>query len=140
MHQEFNAGRNAHVVREPDGTVTQILHGHAPVRIDAADARAAAAEYLRRHGDILSVDPASAGGLDLQPATAIERRGTEFRFLNEKRQFDMVTVNFQQTVLGLPIWQAGLGVHVKLDPPRIVGVQSTAHRKVHVEPPPKPRG
>lgn len=137
MHHEFNPERNAHLVREPDGTVSQVMHGHAPVRIDAPSARAAAAEYLRRHGDILAVDPANADTLDTPPAGSIERRGVEFRFLDEKRQFDMVTVNYYQTALGLPIWEAGLGVHVQLDPLRIVAVQSTAHGDVDVQPPPK---
>jgi hypothetical protein len=59
----------------------------------------------------------------------------EYRFLQEKTQFDMTTIVFQQTCFGLPIWEAGLAVHMKHDPFRIVSAQSTSHSDLEVKKP-----
>ena len=48
---------------------------------------------------------------------------------------DTVVVGYQQTVLGLPIWQASL-VRMYGDPPQVASSDSTLHYDVEVEAPP----
>ena len=66
--------------------------------------------------------------------------GVQYRLHAEKPQFDTTTVAYHQTVFGLPVWEAGLAVHVrhpnsKHEQFRIVGAQSTRHAKIRVKKP-----
>jgi zinc metalloprotease ZmpB len=61
--------------------------------------------------------------------------GVEYRLWAEKTQFDTTTVTFSQSYFGLPVWEAGLAVQMKLNPFRIISAQSTAHADVSAERP-----
>jgi hypothetical protein len=51
------------------------------------------------------------------------------RFLSEVAQFDATVVTFAQTVLGLPIWEAGVALHMLQNPFRVMSARSTLHRE-----------
>ena len=135
MNQEFNSARNAYLDRDEKGVVRQLLHTHSPVLIQARTPQLGAAEYLHRFGELLGLTPKQLGRLSQSPSSGIEDAPVEYRFLQEKRQFDTVTVAYYQTDLGLPVWQAGVAVQIKLDPLRVLSAQSTAHPDVKVKPP-----
>lgn len=57
------------------------------------------------------------------------------RFAEKKSITQVTTVSFVQTVLSLPIWEAGLSVSLLPDPLRVVASQSSVHLEVDVESP-----
>jgi hypothetical protein len=61
--------------------------------------------------------------------------GPEYRLWSEKTQFDTTTVTLAQTCLGLPVWEAGLAVQIKLYPFRVIAAHSTAHSHLSAEKP-----
>ena len=62
--------------------------------------------------------------------------GPRLRVDQEKTVLDTVVVSYQQTVLGLPVWQAALQVRMYGDPLEVASSDSTLHHDVRVEPPP----
>ena len=63
--------------------------------------------------------------------------GAEYRFEQEKSQFDMTTVVLAQTYFGLPVWGAGVAVHMRQRPFIVLSAQSTRHLEVDAEKPPE---
>src|SRR5512135_3495279 len=124
MNQEFNSARNLYLDRDGKGIVRQLLHTHAPVLTEARTPQLAAAEYLHQFGELLGLTSEQLENLGSSPSTTIEDAPVEYRFLQEKHQFDTATVAYYQTDLGLPVWQAGLAVQMKLNPFRILSSQS----------------
>ncbi|MDQ6648268.1 MAG: hypothetical protein M3Y93_13765, partial [Pseudomonadota bacterium] len=135
MNQEFDHARNVYVDRDADGVGRQLSHTHAPVVIEGATARQVVATYLRRFGDLLGLTSDQLENLDSPPSKTLEDAGVEYRFLDEKLQFDIVTIAYNQTEFGLPVWRAGIGVYVKLNPFKVVGAQSTMHPDLQVKRP-----
>src|SRR6266700_2967530 len=135
MNQEFNSTQNVHLDRDGTGIVRQLLHTHAPVGSQARTPQLAASEYLHQFGGLLGLTSEQLKSLSLSPSRTVENVPIEYRFLQEKHQFDIVTVAYYQTALGLPVWQAGVAVHMKLNPFRIISAQSTIHPDLDVTPP-----
>jgi hypothetical protein len=111
------------------------LHTHAPVAIQAATPQIAAATYLKQFGDLLGLTSEQLKNLSLSPSTNVENAPIEYRFLKEKHQFDSATVAYYQTDLGIPVWEAGVAVQIKLNPFRILSSQSTRHPDLKVKAP-----
>jgi zinc metalloprotease ZmpB len=101
----------------------------------AVSARLAAKDYLNRHGDLIGTQARELNNLGRHPESDLTDAAVEYRFYAEKPQFGTTTVAYYQTVFGLPIWQAGLAVHMKHAPFRIVGAQTTRHAKVEITKP-----
>jgi hypothetical protein len=139
MHQEFDHARNAYLDRDAEGIGRQLSHTHAPVVIEGATVRHVADAYLHRFGELLGLTSDQLANLDSPPSTSIEDAGVEYRFLDEKQQFDTVSIAFGQTDFGLPVWRAGVAVHVKLNPFRVLGAQSTMHADLEVKRPSRKR-
>ena len=135
MEQELNTGRNVYLDRDLKGTVRQLRHVDVPFHSTARTPQLVAAEYLHGFGDLLELTPSELANLGLSPATAPEDAGVELRYLTEKQQFDMTTVAFNQTALGLPVFQAGVSVQMKTAPFRVLSSQSTQHPDLHVQRP-----
>ena len=57
--------------------------------------------------------PSAIDGFDHPPEIVPSDADIEYRFSSEKRQFDVTTVTFQQTCLGLPVWLEPISVHLK---------------------------
>jgi zinc metalloprotease ZmpB len=135
MNQEFDLVRNVYLDLDSKGIVRQLLHTHAPVAIQAATPQIAAATYLKQFGDLLGLTSEQLKNLSLSPSTNIENAPIEYRFLKEKHQFDSATVAYYQTDLGIPVWEAGVAVQIKLNPFRILSSQSTRHPDLKVKAP-----
>src|SRR5262249_50532967 len=53
-------------------------------------------------------------------------RGVEYRRSAEKHFFDSTTTGFAQTFLNVPVWEAGVSITVKGNPPRVVSATNTS--------------
>src|SRR6266567_5848496 len=132
MNQEFNSARNVYLDLDETGTVRQLLHTQAPFLSQARTPKLAAAEYLHQFGDLLGLTSEQLKSLSQIPSSTVEDASVEYRFLQEKHQFDTVSVAYYQTDLGLPVWQAGVAVQMKQNPFRIISAQSTSHLDLNV--------
>ncbi len=135
INQEFDAVRDLYLDRDQTGVVRQILHTHSPIRSQAQTSQLAASEYLHQFGELLGLTSDQLNNLSLSPSRAVENVGIEHRFSHENQQFDTTTVAYYQTALGLPVWQAGVAVQIKLNPTRIISAQSTIHPDLSVKSP-----
>jgi zinc metalloprotease ZmpB len=135
MSQRFDASRNTYVEFDPDGTVRELLHFDAPVEIDATTPQLAAAGYLASFAELLGLESGQLTGLSVSPGTQITTDGVEYRYLLEKQLEGITTVSYQQTVLSLPIWEAGLAIQMQNSPFRVLSCQSSRHPAVEVSPP-----
>jgi zinc metalloprotease ZmpB len=135
MSEEFHEAFHAHVNRDEQGMVRDVLHVEGPYLAAAPTAQLAAQEYLRAHRDLFGFTPDELRSLGLRPAARPEPADVEYRFLTSKTQFDTTVVTFSQTCLGLPVWGAGVSVQMRQNPFRIVTAQSTAHADVRVAAP-----
>jgi hypothetical protein len=135
MDQEFIADRDVYLDRDQLGTVRQLRHLDAPFASATNTPQLAAAEYLHSYGDLLELTTSELEALSLHPAAEPEDVGVELRYLGEKQQFDTATVAYNQTVLGLPVFEAGVAVQMKTAPFRVLSSQSTQHPEIHVDHP-----
>ena len=135
MNQEFDAGRNVYIDHDASGVARQLLHFHSPIFISAATPQLVADTYLHQFADLLGLPPEQLANLGLTPSENVERSPVEYRFFKEKRLFDSATVAYYQTDLGIPVWQAGLSVQIKLNPQCVLSSQSTIHPDLKVETP-----
>ena len=129
---KFDANSNAYVIRDRQSVVTAVLHTQGPVPVNAGTALDAAEIYLLANARLLGLNATEFGNLRLSPQEDPNENGVEYRFLSEKAQFDITTVTFQQTCLGLPVWQAGISVHLKrlTNHFEVICVQSNRHEKM----------
>lgn len=135
MHEVFDAIRGAYVIKDAQNLVREVSHRQRPFGTDAQTPQLAAHAYLERHRDLLEIEPEELKNLGLPPEDEPIDAGVEYRLLEEKTFFDVTTVGYQQTYFGLPVWEAGLSVHVKHDSFRVISSASTAHRDIEVAKP-----
>jgi len=134
MASEFDEVSKLHIERDESGVARQ-LHLDEPYLTTARTPQLAAGEYLEKFGDVLGVQTEQLRKLVHSPAEAPVEAPVEYRYLEEKTQFDTTTVVFNQTCLGLPVWEAGIAVQIAHSPMRVIALHSTHHPEVHVEPP-----
>ena len=121
MKSVYRADLGADLVLDTDGRVRQILHAEKPWLSDSADPLLATTAYLQRIAPVLGIPPEHL--LRLRERVSFSEpmdQGIEYRLAEEKRFFDSVTLGFYQTILNLPIWQAGLSVTLDQGPIRIL--------------------
>ena len=135
MNQSFNSARNVYLDLDDRGIVRQLIHTHAPVVVSAATPQLAAADYLGQYAELFGISAAELANLSVQPSPTIEDAPVEYRFLQQKSQFDSTTVAYYQTGLGLPVWQAGISVQMHVNPFRVLTSQSTLHPDLKVTKP-----
>jgi len=108
---EFDEPSNSYIIRDKQSVVRAVLHNQKPVVVRAATALEAAKNYVLAHVELLNLDPSQLTNLD----RPVDPDGTDagYRFLSEKRQFDVTTVTFQEVFGGRPVWRSGIAVHLK---------------------------
>jgi zinc metalloprotease ZmpB len=134
MLEEFDRSSGTKVIRDSKGVARGLSHEQGVVS-RARTARLAAQEYLCSFRGLLGAKTGEFENLSLPPERDPVDAGVEFRFLAEKSQFDTTTVSYYQTFFGLPVWEAGLSVHMKQAPFRIMGARSTGHPDIQVAKP-----
>ena len=135
MSQEFNDFAKAILDRDDQGKPRGILHVEQPYLSGAPTAQLAAHDYLKKFGEVLGLRESELRSLGESPESAPTDDGVEYRFWSEKPQFDTTTVTFAQTCFGLPVWEAGVAVQVKVNPFRIYSSQTTSHADVDARKP-----
>jgi zinc metalloprotease ZmpB len=134
MKQEFDPTSKVHVNRDDKGIARELLHVDQPYVSQARTPQLAAAEYLDKYGALLGIRAQELKSLSMPPEKDPINASVEYRLLDEKKQFDMTTVAFYQTYFGLPVWEAGVAIHMKQDPFQVVSTQSTKHAELTVKP------
>ncbi len=129
MFEEFEARTETRIVRDAGGVARVVSHQDRFVATRAATPRLAAKDYLNRYGRLFDLRPQHLKNLLLSVQHTPTDAEVEYRFLAEKHQFDLTSVAFHQTYLGLPVWEAGLSVTMKHKPLRVIGARSTLHPK-----------
>ncbi len=132
MHQQYDESAKVHLDRDATGVARNLLHVDEVFVSSARTAQLAAREYLEKFGPTLGLKLDELNHIGLRPERRPTDVGVEYRFLQETSQFDATTVTFSQTCLGLPVWEAGLAVHILQNPFRVIGAQSTAHLGIEV--------
>ena len=135
MIHAFEDGLKVHVHRDHAGVARDLLHLEEPFVSRARTPQLAAREYLEKYGPAMGIAPQELDHLALTPETRPTEAGVEYRFLEEKTQFDSTTVAFNQTCLGLPVFEAGVAITMIAPPLRVVSAQSTQHPDVNVRRP-----
>jgi hypothetical protein len=132
MFEKFDARRETRVLSGSGGVARMVSHQDRYVATRASTPRLAAREYLGRYGELFGIRRPHLKDI-LQPvAHRPTDAKTEYRFAAEKRHSDLATVVFQQTFLGLPVWEAGLSVTMKHKALHVIGARSTLHAKVKI--------
>ena len=143
----FQLTPNVEVRRDRDGRVRQLSHPAQPYHpspferaaaglSDTLTPRALAEQYIREVSGILELPPSAtenfAADVTASPSAAPE----DLRFKEEKSVAGAATVSYNQTVFGLPIWDAGVSVRVNTSPMQVTGSHNAVHYDVEVERPP----
>ena len=136
MPEHFDSTAGAHVRVDRAGVVRGVVQEELTPS-EAETPREAADEYLREHTELLGVQPTEVENLTATREAAPVPAGSEFRLHSEKSQFDTTTVSYDQTLYGLPVWGAGVAVHVKDGKagPVVLGADTTRHADLPTAPP-----
>jgi len=136
------------VRRDANGVVRQLMHTagpYKPVTLDLMAAgigptvltpRSLAEQYLRDASGVFQFAPSMTGNLAAASSSTPTAAGLELRFKEEKTMENAVTVSYDQTALGLPIWGAGVSVRINGAEMGVTGSHNAAHYDVDPEPPP----
>lgn len=116
MVQEFDPKGKVHLTRDSQGTTRGVLHVEEQYETAASTAVLAAREYLEKFGEVLGIAQSELTNFSLAPETSPVDARVEYRFDQEKPQFDTTTVVLAQTYFGLPVWEAGVAVHMRQRP------------------------
>jgi zinc metalloprotease ZmpB len=136
MDEQYRPDLKAHVSTDEDGTVRHILHSEERWLPSNENPRRAAMEYVRSLADPLGIQEADLDRLHESLSYAEPREeGDSYRLVEEKRQFDSVTVGFAQTYMNVPVWRTGLSVTIKGEPSRIVESTNTTLANIQAEMP-----
>lgn len=128
---------NMHVRRDEQGVAEHLRHAQEPFEppegTPTPTPQALAHEYVREVAETYEIDPDWIDDIETKPEGELTDEGVRIRYDGEKSTSDMSTVSYQQTVVGLPIWRAGLSVVVQKNPLRVTSSTSTIHREVNLE-------
>ncbi len=132
---------NVHVGRDDEGRIRVLRHPREPFSAEQAglaeaSPRELADAYVRAVLPMYDLSDEHVADLSAPVRRQPVEEGVRLKIDQEKNVLDTVVVSYQQTVLGLPIWQAALQVRMYGDPLRVASSDSTLHHDVRVEPPP----
>jgi hypothetical protein len=136
------------VRRDSDGRIRQLQHLDQPYRPDRlgpsmlagiasspSSPRALAEAYLRDTAELYDFAPAATANFAANLASAPTEAPVELRFKEEKATGEAVTIAYDQTVLGLPIWGAGMTVRIDGGQMNVTGSHNASHYDVDVQAP-----
>jgi hypothetical protein len=135
MYQEYLPSSRVYINRNNDGVVRELLHLDEPWVSNAPTPTLTASAYLATFGNLLNIQPTELSHISAKPSTDLTNDLNEYRLLSEKSVFDTTTFTLQQTYFGLPVWEAGVSVHIKNGPARVLSSQATSHTDIQVQRP-----
>jgi len=134
-------------VREDvNGRVRQLSHPHRQYRPAPVDViteglpreltpRTLAEQYLRETADIFGFASEETSNFSATTGVSPTEAGVELRFKEEKTVGNGVTLAYDQTVYGLPIWDAGVTVRIDRKAMGVTGSHNAAHYDVQARRP-----
>ncbi len=135
----FNLTFNVSVVRDTAGVVRSLEHLQQPytppVGLAAPNAQNLAGQYLQDVAAIYSIPQSMIQNLGAPLSPTPTQDPVSLRFAEEKSLTQTTLISFVQTVLGLPIWEAGFSVSLLPSPLRTVSSVSSVHLDVQITPP-----
>ena len=135
MFENYDLAENVQYIEDSNGDVHELLHLEKPFVTKTQLPQLAANEYLDAYGKFYKITADQRKNAGLQPERDMIEADIEYRFLEEKTMFDSTTVTYQQTYFGLPVRNAGLSIHMKRNPLRVMSSQLTAEPTIKVEKP-----
>jgi len=136
MFQGFSKARKVYINRDAQGVARELLHFDSPVAIQAATPELVAAEYLRKYGDLLGIASGQLAHVSSPPSQTLTNDSVEYRLLKDFSTSETTgTVALSQTDFGIPVWRAGVGVNLRLNPAQVVSSVSTLLTGLKVEKP-----
>ena len=104
-------------------------------RARPATAQEAAKQFLASHADLLQLRQNVMQSMDVRASLAPVAENEALRFESEKHTMDSTVVSYNQTMFGLPIYQAGVSVVMHGPQNQIKAATSTLHYDVAAQPP-----
>ena len=137
MKSIYRPDLKAHLSFDDDNRVRHIQQSQEYFLSDQISARLAAADYLRRRAETLSIPMSQLERLHLSTnfLDPLEQ-DVEYREYQVKKYFASKTYCYYQTIHNTPVWGAGMTVKVKENPYRITHVANYGHDKLSVDLPP----
>jgi zinc metalloprotease ZmpB len=126
VYQAIQPDQQTLMTIDTAGMALDLNHAAQPVQLQGQTPREVADAYLQQQANTLMARPESLTNLSREAGFAADEETVGYRFENEKSQFDVTTVGYQQTYFGIPVWNAGVAVQVKHGPYRVVSSQNTA--------------
>jgi hypothetical protein len=129
------------VSKDDDGEVRAVRHVGDPFTASRAGIAAPtpaelADAYVEEARPLYGLPPEETSDLrGLVRSDAVADEGPRLKLDQEKSVIDSTVVSYQQTYLGLPVWQAAFEVRMIGEPPRVSSSSSTLHRDIDAEPP-----
>jgi len=133
----FTLTPSVYVERASDGIVRQLTHLQQPYLAGMQTPRPLAAQYVRDVASIYQLPPGALTSLDspFQPTNGFTDDPVRLYFSGETALLGTSTITYAQTLIGLPIWEAGVSVTIQAGPERVTSSFSTFHHDAKVEPP-----
>lgn len=124
----FNSDLNANLSIDENENVRDINHLQENWKSKEQNPLGAAINYLQNVAKVFKISEKTLKSIDLKVSfdDPIEQ-DVQYRLSKQKQFFDSTTIEFYQTYLNLPIWQAGLTVTVKHTP----SLKDSPYRIVH---------
>ena len=122
------------------GVVYHLEHFQEPYSLDnqvvegPRNVQNLASQYLSDVAHIYNIPSEFIQDLNAPLSSAPTEESTTLRFAGERTPANTTTVSYVQTVLGLPIWEAGVTLSMMSDPLRVVSSTSSVHSDVQVTP------
>lgn len=135
MFQRFDPTSRTFVNVTVDGRATAQLHLQKPFTAQARSPEALAAAYLRSEGGRYGIAPGEVQQSAETPLGTVTDEGVRYRQVDAKRIMGITTVDYAQTLRGIPVWHAGVAVQVRNAPLEVLGSRFSGLEKLAVDPP-----
>lgn len=137
---DFELTPNVRVKRDDQGIVRLLSHPQEPYTSPSGvkqSLRALSEAYVHDVAEIYGIDPTMLSSLAEPVERKLKKEPLRLRMLEEKRLLNSIVLGYQQTFLGLPIWESHLSVRLHQEPLRVTSSDSSLHGDVQCKAPPK---
>ena len=131
LYDEQGHPRHFNIVEDADTAPTAARASSAR----PASAQEAAKQFLASHADLLQLKRNVMQSMDVRASLAPVAEDEALRFESEKHTMDSTVVSYNQTMFGLPIYQAGVSVVMHGPQNQVKAATSTLHYDVAAQPP-----
>ena len=133
----FEITPNVTVEYDEQGVARHIEHIAQPYFSPDKDLRGVAADYVAAVAEEYGLARPMLADVDASAGDELaEGEGTALHFAEEKSIMETTLISYQQTHLGLPVWEAGVAVVLQDKPPRVTSSSSTIHTEIDAKSPP----